>query len=473
MSDQIQPPAAPGSSPDSGGPHRPASVTLRRREQEEGMTVRLDPANQSLFDALRITFRLLMLAMMLLGVLYLFSGVETIRVGQSGVRLLFGRNVASDLPPGIQFSAPFPFGEIVKVNKGTETLDLRDSFWPHMSDEDRRKSLQEQRSRVGSSLRPGYDGSLITADGNIAHTQWTITYERSDPSKNVQNVLPEDEPKIIKAAVERGVVHAIAQITIDDLLKQSASDAGTVATQATEVAQATLDRMGSGIRIQSMELREKIAPLQVRAKFEEVQNAQQAASDARQEAETKRAETLNEMAGAAAPYLIRELDAYEAAIDRGADQADLDAILDRIDRLTMGEPVQIGDELVQGAVSGKVTQILNDARLYNTQVVNSWQARLARFQAKQEQFESNPLVTIQGVWADALRSFYSKDNIHIIWLPPGAEIVQLDINRDPEQEREQYKKRRLKENEAARQERLKANRRSKFEQPRGVAPSSR
>jgi len=51
----------------------------------------LDPANQSLADALRMSFRILKLLMLVLVVLYFLSGWFSVKPGENGVILRFGR----------------------------------------------------------------------------------------------------------------------------------------------------------------------------------------------------------------------------------------------------------------------------------------------------------------------------------------------------------------------------------------------
>ena len=63
----------------------------------------LDAAHQSLADALRVSFWVLKLAMLLLVVVYLFSGVFNVREQEIAVCLRFGRIVGS---PGQQVLEP-------------------------------------------------------------------------------------------------------------------------------------------------------------------------------------------------------------------------------------------------------------------------------------------------------------------------------------------------------------------------------
>ena len=50
----------------------------------------MDPANQSLTEALRLSYRVLQFAILALAVVFIFSGFETVRENRTGIRTLFG-----------------------------------------------------------------------------------------------------------------------------------------------------------------------------------------------------------------------------------------------------------------------------------------------------------------------------------------------------------------------------------------------
>ena len=71
--------------PEEEAPRRAASARLEVRGgpgREAMLREALDPANQSLRDALRLSFRVLQLVMVVLVVVFLFSGLKTIEPGQ-------------------------------------------------------------------------------------------------------------------------------------------------------------------------------------------------------------------------------------------------------------------------------------------------------------------------------------------------------------------------------------------------------
>jgi regulator of protease activity HflC (stomatin/prohibitin superfamily) len=448
--------------PGGQAPARQASVTLRTRGgQVEDAATQLDPANQSLAEALGLVFRLLQIGMVVLFGVFALSGFQSIKENEAGIRLLFGKQTGDTLPPGFQFSFPYPMGELIKVDTGAAQISVVEEFWPRLTPEQRRMTVQQLATIGKFKLKPGEDGSLITGDENLVHTQWRAIYQRRDPARFVKNIAPEAERDIIRAAIQQGVVQAIAQLPIDDLLKQS-SEQGLVSVRAREIAQATLDKIGSGLFIELLTLEEKVPPMFVMNDFAGVQSAEQRSLKARIDAESQARNTLTAMAGGAYDHLIQQIDAYEQAVAR-RDRQEQTQIMATIHALMDGKSVQIGDATVQGQVSGQVTAILNEARRYRSSIVSQHQGQLATFQAKLGQFRSNPDVVIQRDWAEAMRAFLDRDGVEIFTLPAGVhDVTELWFNRDLDSVRQSDRLRKERENRALEERRRRDMERERF-----------
>jgi len=456
MSDPFGPNAgrAPGS-------HRPVSVTLRQEGAgEPSGAAMLDPANQSLADALRITFRLLQVAMVVLFALYLLSGFQAVGTGERGIRLLFGRVTADDLKSGLRYSLPKPFGELIKVRTSATAIDITEQFWPGLKPEQKNLGTEDLANIPMQSLNPAKDGSLITGDGKLAHTRWSVRYARPRPSAYQRNINPEHEEQIVRAAVHRGAVRAVAEISIDDLMKQSGDAAGSVAARAQEVAQEMLDRLDSGLVIEQLKLLDKIPPIPVLEDFGSVQTAQAAADQKRQAAETEATSILNATAGEGSGLLRDLIGRYEAALAM-ADDASARGVRARIESVLLGQPVEIDGRQVEAQVSGETSTIISDATNYRQTVANARRAELSTFRAKLEAYQSNPRVMVVNEWSDTIRAFLSRDFVEQVYLPPGSRELQLVIDRDPEIVKRLETARRLRENqesEKAREEQRKQDR---------------
>jgi len=459
-------------------PRRAGSVTLRQGPRDDGTGSPLDPANQSLADALRIMLRLVQAAMIGLAALYVLSGFQTVREGYQGIRLLFGRVNARDLDPGFRWSAPYPLGELVKVDRGSRAISIDRDFWVYVPEGTPDPS--PDKLSPTSSLKPdqGGSGSVLLRDGNVAHTRWRVGYHRDNVSAFARNVTPESEEAIVRAAAKRGIVQASASVTIEQLLTQASDEGGTVSARARAVAQAALDRMESGLVIDQFTLQEKIPPLWVRADFRKADTALADAKKAQEEAAGFRNERLNQVAGDAAERLVGLIDAYEVAMARG-DEGAKDATLAEIDGVLSGE----GAEGAAGAVaapgtptgagrsalvSGEVTQVLSEARRYRSEIVRRRQGDLTRFAAKLDQFRANPLVMVQSEWGDAVRTFMGRDSVQVMLLPAGADTVQLLLNADPDVAREMDKARKQRQTDDANRRREEEFKRDQYKTETGI-----
>ena len=84
-------------------PTRRGSVTFREAGDATDAASMLDPANQSLAEALNILLKLLYVGVAALFVAYLISGFKFVKEGERGIRLLFGRVEDSSLEPGFRW----------------------------------------------------------------------------------------------------------------------------------------------------------------------------------------------------------------------------------------------------------------------------------------------------------------------------------------------------------------------------------
>ena len=110
--------AASQTNPVSGGP---------------GLDPALDPAQQSLAEALRVSFGILKVAMLALLVAYAFSGTFSVGSNEVALRLRFGDYVGAPgervLERGTYLAAPFPLEQVIKVDTRPMTLTLDREFW--------------------------------------------------------------------------------------------------------------------------------------------------------------------------------------------------------------------------------------------------------------------------------------------------------------------------------------------------------
>lgn len=433
---------------DPVGPSRgEASVTLREDQDAVESGVLLDSANRSALDALRIAYTIMSWIMVGLIVLFVLSGFQSVSQSERAVRLRFGKIENANLGAGFQFAYPPPIGELIKIPIGQQSLRIDDAFYPQLDERQRRQTIEELASRGGfQSYDPTKDGSIITADQNLAHAKWQVLYERSSPNDWLSHIDPQQEEEIIRLSVERAVVRAMSEITVEDLIKQSAGSEGSVARRAERFAQDALDKLNSGIQIVRLDMVDPGPPINLYNEFARVNSEQSNANAARDRAQQDARTALNQVAGGAATPLIQLIDRYERATDLGDVEAQ-QTLMSAIEAVVMGEaitvePIAEGEEPIvvsEGLVSGEVTQLISDAETYRRRVRDRAQADLTRFLAKQEQYRTNRGVLISREWADAVKQFMGKDTVQAMFLPEGTDVLELLLNRDPQILRDQEK----------------------------------
>lgn len=420
--------------PPYGGEDRAASsrgIEFNKFDESERAPT-LDPAQQSLASALTLTFRFVQLVMLLLGIAFLISGVQTVGESERGLKLIFGKVTASDVQPGMRWNWPYPVGEVVKVRISQQSLDLGPVFMPFLNVSQRSKPWTEIADPK-PRLIPGKDGSVITADGALAHLECSVTFHHADPVANAKNIYSADEENMVRAAVERGIVLAASEMTIDQLLRQSTNDAttmGSLESRIRQAAQRTLDATDSGIRLDDVNVRDPRAPLAVFKNFDAVARAEAEASKNREDADRASRLKLNQIAGESHQVILERIDAYEREIELHQD-AEAEAVLAQIDALLEGEQIEIEGQRYVGLTSGDVTKILNDARQYRTDVVATARSRVETFMAKLAQFRLEPRVLISTDWTRAYRAFIESGQYETILVPAGA-TGDIMLSADPD-----------------------------------------
>lgn len=414
-------------------PNAPLNADGQREEM-------LDPAQQSLAEALRLSFGILKLTMLLLLVFYAFSGTFSVGSNEVAVRLRFGDYVGAPgervLERGTYVAAPFPIEQIVKVDTRPMTLTMHREFWFEIAGQERGKTRDEIRQGRGGPLNPVRDGSLLTGDMNIAHARWTVTFHVSDPVAYITNVGEKPlAENLIRCAVQQGVVQAVAQLPADDLLKGIMNRETAIG-----VAQNRLDEMAAGLTIDQLTLDSVSAPGSVMASFDAVTTA---ATDRAQRivaAQQDRAKILGESAGEGSEALLGLIDTYERAMEAGT-TAEQHAAEKAIDDALSG--LRVGDV----PIGGQVATIINGAKTYRTQVVERVKGDSDTFTRLLPQYESNPRIILSRLWEDARETILTGD-VETFYAAPGQ--LQLQLNRDPviQKQRQQEQIRALKEQQS-------------------------
>ena len=231
------------------------------------------------------------------------------------------------------------------------------------------------------------------------------------------------------ASCSNGIVRAVAQTKVEDLLKQAAGETGHVAEIAKAIAQKQLDELKSGIQINQFQLTTVTPPMYVREAFNSVQSAASKARKAIEQAETDVNQLFNAQAGEIEPYLIAQIDAYELAVANNDEKAKT-STLETINEMLDGRPVTVDGKLVENKTSGEVARMISEARQYKGEVVNQRRAELANFRAKLTQYRSNPSVMLNREWTDALSAFLDRDSVQLLVVPQNVRTLEVQLTED-------------------------------------------
>ncbi|MHC4710778.1 MAG: SPFH domain-containing protein, partial [Planctomycetota bacterium] len=307
-------------------PRRAASARFEVETEvgsEAALREAMDPANQSLADALRLSFRVLQVVIVVLVVLFLISGFRTVKGNESGVMLRFGRIVEVDgqqaLEPGLRRNlVPYPGGEFIIFDVENLAVDLGDTFWPTIPPNVTLDHAIE-RSHIRSALKPGEVGTVIAGDGDLAHLKLNAEYEISGPVSYVEHIKLGDADRIVELALQRATVHTAAGLSLQELVEQPEEAEARIEQAAQEV----LDSLDCGIQLTSVHLPDTKPPFAIVKVYRELQNAREEGREVIEKARQEADEELIRMAGPGYADLSRLIDLYEEAQDiNDADRAE-------------------------------------------------------------------------------------------------------------------------------------------------------
>jgi len=442
----------------------------------------LDAAQQSLSDALGVSFTVLKVLMVVLIVVYLFSGVFQVDEQNEAVRLRFGNTVndASGNPvqygAGWHFGLPYPLEDVIQVPVNDQRLSVDKAFWYHVPE----GAADTPALLANQPLNPLKDGFLITGDANVIHLQFDVVYRVDDVTRYVASVGDTDRAtQLVQVAVERGIVIAMASADAKKVINRQTDP--QVAT-AIRLAGEFLEDLETGIIIQDLQIQEPSPPVQIQASaYRLVSEAEQDRGTAIQNARQEAVGTLNSTAGAAHRELTAMIRAYEAADGANDDalatalQAELDrsfrdlqmagpAVDDRVsaylDAMTQtldpqadadaeqalqasrdqaaAQLTQALDQAAQATrearsgrpIGGEVAERINNALSYQTQAIVRIERDFETFDAYRELFALKPALVTNDIWQASRTRVFSTGLIQTVYAPTGA--LRINTDSDPE-----------------------------------------
>jgi len=440
-------------------------------------TDELDPAQRSLADALRISFGILTVIMVLLIVAFVFSGTRNIEEGTVGVRLLFGAVHGEPgqrvLEPGLYTWPPAPIGEFIILPTTSQRVDIDEQFLFEIPARDRNKPYDQLVAQP--TLTPGKDGSLITGDQNVVHGRWSVNYviRKADAVDFIVNVgltdptNPQERAampaayftrsrlqqrmykadQLVRRVAERAIIHVVATIAVDDFVGKAIPNE-RIRTEMRRM----LDELRAGIEVESVSQIETIAPLSVRAAFQQATTAESekatAISNARKEANT----ILSSAAGSVYPAFDLAIKRYEVA--RNADDeeaaarahAAIDALLggqttaaqalEPLEGDPQVDPRELADARINQTIDGEARIMVNEAEAYRRNAESQVEAEQQQFLQRLASFRANPRIFLNRTWQETREQIFSQDVE--TWYTPSSpdKTITLQLDPDPKLQKE-------------------------------------
>ncbi|MEN0065002.1 MAG: FtsH protease activity modulator HflK [Myxococcota bacterium] len=289
----------------------------------------------------------------LFGLGLLSTGVFTIGPEEQGVLLRFGRYVRT-AEPGLQFKLPYPIESVYKVPTKRQ---LKEEF-----------GFRTARAAVRTQYEGGSFGDeklMLTGDLNVASVEWIAQYRVKDAYQflfKVRNV--ESTFRDLNEAVMREIIGDRSVTEVLTIGRQEIEDT------AQQMLQQKCDEYEMGIEIDQVVLQNVNPPDEVKASFDEVNQAQQERERLINEAKT----------------------AFNQVIP---------------------------------AARGRAEETLAKANGYATERVNFAEGEAAAFTKLREAYERAPEVTRQRIYLETMAEIYPKAKQKIVLSDNAKGVLPL------------------------------------------------
>jgi modulator of FtsH protease HflK len=258
-----------------------------------------DAGSRALSDALRSSFLIVKVVMVLLVVLFFASGFFTVGPQERAVKLRFGNPVGEGqsalLGPGAHWAWPAPIDEIVRIPYSQVQEAKTTVGWYATTPEQEATRTEPQ---AGPTLNPALDSYLLTGDANIIHVRATLRYQIVDPQRYI--FAFKNAPAVVTNLLDEAIYYAAAQFNVDDALTRN-----QVAFR--ERIERRVDQLAAqqqlGIAVEQVTLSSVIPPRQVADKFRAALEASVRSERSVSESRSYANETLSRAQGEAAGRL--------------------------------------------------------------------------------------------------------------------------------------------------------------------------
>ncbi|HLP78278.1 MAG TPA: protease modulator HflK [Candidatus Paceibacterota bacterium] len=250
----------------------------------------MDAGSQALAEALRSSFAIVKVVMLVLVVVFLGSGFFQVTPQEQAIILRFGKPVGEGrkmlLGPGLHWSWPSPIDDQIKIPI-SEIQQVRSTVGWYATTE---VAERVGEAPPGPSLNPMADGYAITSDGNIIHSRATLSYHIEDPSQYIFGFVSATNQ--IQNILNNALIQTVAQFKVDEILTTDVTRFNDTLTQR---VRELLDQQNLGVAVDRC-LAESIAPRQLKLIFDRVVTAGQTRRTALNQAQQYANQVLSQAA---------------------------------------------------------------------------------------------------------------------------------------------------------------------------------
>ncbi len=233
--------------------------------------------------------------LILLIVVWAFSGLYRVLPDEQGVVLRFGK-FTSTTQPGLNYHIPYPI-ETVLTPKVTKVNRIDIGF--------RSASDSGRTSGIGDVSE---ESLMLTGDENIVNIDFSVFWVIKDAGKYLFKI---QSPVVtVKAAAETAMREVIAKSKLQSILTEGRSK---IEIETQEIAQSLLDEYESGIQLTQVQTQKADPPDQVIDAFRDVQAARADMERSKNEAEAYQNDVIPRARGDAAK-ILQEAEAYKKKV---------------------------------------------------------------------------------------------------------------------------------------------------------------
>ena len=236
------------------------------------------------------------LVLIILGFVWLASGLYRVLPDEQGVVLRFGKFV-NTTQPGLNYHIPFPV-ETVLTPKVTKVNRMDIGF----------RSERDSGFTSTAVADVPEESLMLTGDENIVNIDFSVFWVIKDAGNFLFKI--QDPEGTVKAAAETAMREVIARSNIQPILTEGRSK---IEIDTQEIIQSILDEYNSGIQITQVQTQKADPPDQVIDAFRDVQAARADMERSKNEAEAYANDVIPRARGEAAK-ILQAAEAYKKEV---------------------------------------------------------------------------------------------------------------------------------------------------------------